>query len=199
MSVTQLTCQIMIPMKTKWHKHEGNVCFYICPLSSDPSEREFGGIMVSDHAPFSIESWLSILTLLMFLTLATKAPVWAVALPLASFPSCFGTAVYHTVTCCLVSLTLLHYCFLTRHLASQAAPSVCYTLPDTSHLKWPPCLPASCSPSTQFQETLRDAGPFPKGIDNAPISSSRLALITFLYSYVALIFFIMFSLLGKTI
>lgn len=198
MPVTQLTCQIMIPMKTKWHKYEGNMCFYVCPLSSDPSEREFGGIMASDHAPFSIESWLSILTLLMFLTLATKAPVWAVALPLASFPSCFGTAVYHTVTCCLV----WHCCTIaswTQHLASQATPSVCYTLPDTSHLKWPPCLPASCSPSTQFQETLRDTRPFPEGIDNAPISSSRLASITFLYSYLALIPFIMFSLLGKTI
>lgn len=137
MSATQLTSQIMIPVKTKWHKHEGNMCFYICSLRSEPSERRFGGITASDHAPFSIENWLSILILLMFLTLAAKAPVWAVVLPLASFPSCSGTAVYHTVTCCLVSLTLLHYCFLTRHLASQAVPSVCYTLPDTSHLKWP--------------------------------------------------------------
>lgn len=148
---------------------------------------------------FPHENWLSILTLLMFLTLATKAPVWAVVLPLASFPRLLWyCGVSHSDKLSGLSDTAAPL-LLDSTSCLSCYPSVCYTLPDTSHLKCPPCLPTSCSPSTQFQETLRDTWPFPKDIDNGPISYSRSALITFLYSYFALIPFIVFSLLGKTI
>lgn len=88
MSVTQVACQIMIPMKTNDTNMKATYAFIYAHSAQTHLKGNLGKSwpLIMDHGPFPTENWLSILTLLMFLTLATKTPAWAVVLPLASFP-----------------------------------------------------------------------------------------------------------------